>query len=104
RSHAGSPSSHGMLGAEVVCMAERNGGRRARWARRAATLTMTALALAAVAALGVLLAGPTHRLGLLAARWALGLFALAALLGLAAGILAALGLGFAVAPRASPSV
>src|SRR5215510_12767049 len=84
-----------MLGAEV-CMAERNGGHRARWARRAATLTMTALALAVVAVLGVLLAGPTHRLGLLAARWALGLFALAAIVGLVAAILAALGLGVAV--------
>jgi len=92
-----------MLGAEV-CMAERNGGRRASWARRAATLTMTALALAVIAGLGVLLAGPTHRLGLLAARWALGFFALAALVGLAAGILAALGLGFAVAAGAWRSV
>jgi uncharacterized protein (DUF1499 family) len=92
-----------MLGAEV-CMAERNGGSRARWAGRAATLTMTALALAVVAALGVLLAGPIHRLGLLAVRWALGLFALAALVGLAAAILAALGLGFAIAAGAWRSV
>ena len=92
-----------MLGA-VVCMAERNGGHRARWARRAATLTMTALALAVIAVLGVLVAGPTHRLGLLAARWALGFFALASLVGLAAGILAALGLSFAVAAGAWRSV
>jgi len=91
-----------MLGAEV-CMAERNGSR-VRWAGRAATLTMTALALAVIAVLGVLLAGPAHRLGLLAARWALGLFALAAIVGLAAAILAALGLGFAVAAGAWRSV
>jgi len=92
-----------MLGAEV-CMAERNGGTRVRWAGRAATLTMTALALAVVAVLGVLLAGPAHRLGLLPARWALGLFALAAIVGLVAAILAALGLGFAIAAGAWRSV
>ena len=84
-------------------MAERNGSR-VRWAGRAATFTMTALALAVVAALGVLLAGPVHRLGLLAARWALGLFALAALVGLVAAILAALGLGFAFSAGAWRSV
>jgi len=92
-----------MLGAEV-CMAERNGGTRVRWAGRAATLTMTALALAVVAVLGVLLAGPAHRLGLLPARWALGLFGLAAIVGLVAAILAALGLGFAIAAGAWRSV
>src|SRR5262249_57540946 len=99
----GAGQTDGMVGAEV-CMVERNGGRRASWARRAATLTMTALALAVIAGLGVLLAGPTHRLGLLAARWALGFFALAALVGLAAGILAPLGLGFALAAGAWRSV
>src|SRR5262249_22345872 len=103
RSHAGRPARRGMLGAEV-CMAERNGGTRVRWAGRAATLTMTALALAVVAVVGVLLAGPAHRLGLLAARWALGLFALAAIVGLVAAILAALGLGFAIAAGAWRSV
>src|SRR5262249_29858748 len=86
RSHGGRPARRGMLGAEV-CMAERNGGTRVRWAGRAATLTMTALALAVVAVLGVLLAGPTHRLGFLSARWALGLFAFAAIVGLVAAIL-----------------
>ena len=85
-------------------MSERNGGTRVRWAGRAATLTMTALALAVVAVVGVLLAGPAHRLGLLAARWALGLFALAAIVGLVAAILAALGLGFAIAAGAWRSV
>jgi uncharacterized protein (DUF1499 family) len=92
-----------MLAAEVP-MAQRNDGRRERWARRAATLTMTAIALAIVAAVGVALAGPTHRLGLLAPRWALGLFGLAALLGLAAAVLGAVGMGLALAAGASRSV
>src|SRR5262244_3726342 len=72
RSHVGRPARRGMLGAEV-CMAERNGGTRVRWAGRAATLTMTALALAV-------------------------------LVGLVAAILAALGLGFAIAAGAWRSV
>src|SRR5215475_2012344 len=76
-------------------MAERNGGDRERRARRAGTLTVIALALAVLALLGVLLAGPSHRLGLLGARWALGLFGLAGLLGVAAAVVAAWGVGLA---------
>jgi len=76
-------------------MAERNGGDRERRARRAGTLTVIALALAVLALLGVLLAGPSHRLGLLGARWALGLFGLAGLLGVAAAVVAAWGMGLA---------
>lgn len=73
-------------------MAERNGGERERRARRAGTFTVIALAVGLLAVLGVLLAGPSHRLGLLGARWALGLFGLAALLGLGAAVLAAWGI------------
>ena len=76
-------------------MAERSGGDRERRARRAGTLTVIALALGILALVGVLLAGPSHRLGLLGARWALGLFGLAAILGLGAAVLAAWGLGLA---------
>ena len=76
-------------------MAERSGGERERRARRAGTLTVIALGVGVLALVGVLLAGPSHRLGLLGTRWALGLFGLAALLGLAAAVLAAWGLGLA---------
>jgi len=54
-----------------------------------------ALGLGVLALIGVLLAGPSHRLGLLGARWALGLFGLAALVGLVAAVLAAWGIGLA---------
>jgi uncharacterized protein (DUF1499 family) len=77
-------------------MAERSGDRRERRARRAASLTVGALALAVLSGLGVALSGPAHRLGLLGARWALGLFGLAALLGFAAAVLAAWGIGLAL--------
>ena len=85
-------------------MAERNGDQRARKARRAATLTVAALALGVLAVLGVVGAGPVHRLGLLGARWALGLFGLAALLGFAGAVLAAWGIGLALLARAWRSV
>lgn len=85
-------------------MAERNGDKRARRARRAASLTVAALALAVIAGAGVALSGPIHRLGLLGPRWALGLFALAALLGLVAAIVAAWGIGLALMAGAWRSV
>lgn len=85
-------------------MAERNGDQRAKRARRAASLTVAALALAAIAVAGVVLAGPTHRLGLLGARWALGLFAIAALLGLTAAVVAAWSIGLALIAGAWRSV
>src|SRR6266481_5721936 len=94
----------GPTGAEGPPMAERGGEQRARRARRAASLTVAALALGAIAVLGAALAGPIHRLGLLGARWALGLFGLAALLGLAAAVLAAWGIGLALLARAWRSV
>ena len=52
-------------------MVERMGDRRERKALRAAGLTLAALAVAVLAALGVALSGPSHRFGLLGARWAL---------------------------------
>jgi len=85
-------------------MAERNGDKRARRARRAASLTVAALALAVIAAVGVALSGPSHHLGLLGARWALGLFGLAALLGFAAALVAAWGIGLALMAGAWRSV
>jgi uncharacterized protein (DUF1499 family) len=85
-------------------MAERNGDRRKRRARRAAALTVAALALAVLSGLGVVASGPAHRLGLLGARWALGLFGLAALLGFAAAVLAAWGIGLALTAGAWRSV
>ncbi len=65
---------------------------------------MAALALGVIAVLGAALAGPIHRLGLLGARWALGLFGLAALLGLVGAVLAAWGIGLALLARAWRSV
>ena len=86
-------------------MAERGGGdERARRARRAASLTMAALALGLAAILGAVLAGPIHRLGLLGARWSLGLFGVAALLGLVAAVLAAWGIALALLAHAWRSV
>jgi uncharacterized protein (DUF1499 family) len=85
-------------------MAEGIGDRRERKALRAAGLTLAALAVAVLAALGVTLAGPSHRFGLLGARWALALFGLAALGGIAATILAGWGLALAVGSRAWRSV
>ena len=82
-------------------MAERSGERRAR---RAASLTMTALALAVLSALCVVLSGPGHRLGFLGTRWALGVFALAALGGLVAAALAAWAITLALTARAWRSV
>jgi uncharacterized protein (DUF1499 family) len=85
-------------------MAERSGGRRERRARRAASLTMGAIALAVLSGLCVALPGPGHRLGFLGTRWALGVFALAGLGGLAAAALAAWGLALALTARAWRSV
>jgi len=85
-------------------MAERGGDRRARRARRAASLTIVALALAALSGLGVALSGPGHRLGFLGARWALGVFALAGLVGLAAAVPAAWAIALALTARAWRSV
>jgi uncharacterized protein (DUF1499 family) len=85
-------------------MAERGGDQRARRAQRAASLTVAALALGVIAVLGAALAGPIHRVGLLGARWALGLFGLAAILGLAAAVLAAWGIALAFLARAWRSV
>lgn len=65
---------------------------------------MGALGLGALAACGTALAGPIHRLGLLGARWALGLFGLAGLLGFAAVVLAAWGISLALLARAWRSV
>lgn len=85
-------------------MAERGGDRRARRARRAASLTIVALTLAVLSGLGVALSGPGHRLGLLGTRWALGAFALAALVGLAAAVPAAWAITLALTARAWRSV
>jgi len=85
-------------------MAERGGDERATRARRAASLTVAALALGMVAILGAVLAGPVHRLGLLGARWSLGLFGVAALLGLVAAVLAASGIALALLAHAWRSV
>ena len=85
-------------------MAERNGDKRTRRARRAASLTVATLALAVIASAGVALSGPIHRLGLLGARWALGLFGLTALLGFAAAVVAAWGIGLALIAGAWRSV
>ena len=65
---------------------------------------MAALALGVVAILGAALAGPIHRLGLLGARWSLGLFGVAALLGLVAAVLAAWGIALALLAHAWRSV
>jgi hypothetical protein len=65
---------------------------------------MAALALGLVAILGAVLAGPIHRLGLLGARWSLGLFGVAALLGLVAAVLAAWGIALALLAHAWRSV
>jgi len=94
----------GPTGAGGPFMAERSGDRRGRRARRAGSLTVAALALAVLAALGVVASGPAHRLGLLGARWALGLFGLAALAGFAAAVLAAWGIGLALIAGAWRSV
>ena len=85
-------------------MAERSGERRERRARRAASLTIAALALAVLSALCVALSGPGHRFGILGMRWALGLFALAGLGGLAAGVLAVWAIALAHAARVWRSV
>jgi len=85
-------------------MAERSGDLRERRARRAASLTIAALALAVLSALCVALSGPGHRLGFLGTRWALGVFALAALGGLVAAALAAWAIALALATRAWRSV
>jgi uncharacterized protein (DUF1499 family) len=94
----------GPTGVEGSFMAERNGDKRERRARRAASLTLAAVALAVIALVGVALSGPIHRLGLLGARWALGLFGLSALLGFAAAVLAVSGIGLALIARAWRSV
>ena len=85
-------------------MAERSGERRERRARRAASLTIAALALAVLSALCVALSGPSHRFGILGPRWALGIFALAGLGGLVAAVLAVFGLALALSARVSRSV
>src|ERR1700675_2633215 len=100
-------SSRGMLwptGAEAPAMAERSGERRERKARRAASLTIAALALAVLSGLCVALSGPGHRFGILGTRWALGVFALAGLGGLVAAVLAAWGLAAALTARVWRSV
>lgn len=81
-------------------MAERGGERRERRARRAASLTIGAIALAVLSASFVALSGPGHRLGLLGVRWALGIFALGGVAGLVAAALAASGLALAFTARA----
>lgn len=83
-------------------MAERSG--RERRARRAATITLVALALAVLSSVAVALSGPAHRFGLLGARWAIGLFAVAGLVSLAAAALALAGLVLALSSRAWRSV
>lgn len=85
-------------------MAERSGERRERRARRAASLTVAALALAALSALCVALSGPGHRFGILGPSWALGVFALAGLVGLVAATLAVWALALALTARAWRSV
>lgn len=85
-------------------MAERSGGRRERRARRAASLTIGAIALAVLSGLCVALSGPGHRLGFLGTRWTLGVFALAGLGGLAAAVLAAWAIALALTARAWRSV
>ena len=85
-------------------MAERSGERRERRARRAASLTIAALALAVLSGLCVTLSGPGHRLGFLGTRWALGVFALAALGGLVAAALAGWAIALALSARVWRSV
>lgn len=80
-------------------MAERSGERRERRARRAASLTIAALALAVLSALCVALSGPGHRLGFLGTPWALGVFAVAGLGGLAAAVLAVWAIALALTTR-----
>lgn len=82
-------------------MAERSGERRAR---RAASLTVAALALAVLSGLCVALSGPGHRLGFLGTRWALGVFALATLGGLVAAALAGWAIALALTARVWRSV
>lgn len=85
-------------------MVERSGEWRERRARRAASLTMAALAVAVLSALCVALSGPGHRFGILSMRWALGVFAVAALGGLAAAALAVWAIALALTARARHSV
>ena len=85
-------------------MAERGGDERAKGAARGQPHRGRALALGLVAILGAVLAGPIHRLGLLGARWSLGLFGVAALLGLVAAVLAAWGIALALLAHAWRSV
>jgi uncharacterized protein (DUF1499 family) len=79
-------------------MADRGG--RERRARRAATITMVALTLVLLSALAVVLSGPAHRFGLLSARWAIVVFALAGLVSLATAVLAIVGFALALSSRA----
>jgi len=85
-------------------MAERSGERRERRARRAASFTIAALALAVLSGLCVTLSGPGHRLGFLGTRWALGVFAVAALGGLVAAVLAVWAIALALTARVWRSV
>ena len=85
-------------------MAERSGDRRGRRARRAASLTIGALALAILSGLCVALSGPGHRVGFLGTRWALGVFALAGLGGLVAAVLAGWAIALALTARVRRSV
>jgi uncharacterized protein (DUF1499 family) len=85
-------------------MAERGVNLRQRRARRAASLTIGAIALAVLSGLCVALSGPGHRLGVLSTRWALGVFALAGLGALAAAALAAWAIALALTARAWRSV
>src|SRR5713101_1086708 len=89
---------------EGTAIAERSGERRERRARRAASLTIAALALAVLSALCLTVSGPGHRLGFLATRWALGVFALAALGGLVAAVLAVWAIALALTARVWRSV
>jgi uncharacterized protein (DUF1499 family) len=83
-------------------MAERSG--RERRAGRAATITIVVLTLAVLSAFAVALSGPAHRVGLLGVRWAIGVFAVAGLVSLAAAALALAGLVLALPSRAWRSV
>ena len=83
-------------------MAERSG--RERRARRAATITIVALTLAVPSAVAVLMSGPAHRVGLLGARSAIGVVAVAGLVSLATAALALAGFALALSSRAWRSV
>ena len=85
-------------------MAERSGEQRERRARRAASLTIAALALAVLSGLCVALSGPGHRFGILGTSWALGVFALAGLGGLVAAALAGWAIALALTARVWRSV